>query len=658
MSIRQRISIAFLLVLALFGLNLVVFFWSSQRRQQTVEELRRASARQVLLSSVREDLNDVQKQVRLLSQEAAPGGAAASDVASFNSRLERVAGEIRRLREIAEPGREGKTAEFEQAFGRLAESWRVFYRNLGVHQGAAISELVLRAEPLGHRVTQELLPDLQRDVTSSVEDASARFFSVARLTAQITILIFILSSLVAVGVAYHISRYLARGLRQLREGAKAIGSGQYGATIAFAARDELGDLAAGFNDMSRRLQSAHALLTDANQELERKHEELRVARDAAEEANRAKSHFLANMSHELRTPMNAIIGYSEMLTEEAEDTGQAELIPDLRKISAAGRHLLVLINDILDLSKIEAGKMDLYLEDFQLAPVVEEIAATVQPLVENNSNTLELRLAPDAGMMHADLTKVRQSLFNLLSNACKFTKEGRIALEVRREREDGQDWIAFRVADSGIGMTPEQIARVFESFTQGDRTIASKYGGTGLGLTITRRFVEMMRGTIGVESEPGRGTTFTIRLPATVSEPRDDQPAAAPAPPPAAGEARDAPLTALVIDDDPVVRDLMQNFLGKEGYRVVTAGSGEEGLRLAREIHPDAITLDVIMPGMDGWSVLRTLKSDPQFARTPVILLTIIDDKRMAYALGASDYLTKPVEREHLLAVLRKYRTT
>jgi signal transduction histidine kinase/CheY-like chemotaxis protein len=656
MTIRRRLTASFLVVLLLFGLNLVVFFWSSEKRQETVEELRRASSRQLLLSSIREDLNIVQKQVDLLSQGVTDAGTAPapSDVRRFSDRLDSVGRDIRTLRDLSAEKGQQRAVVLGETFRDLDAAWRVVYQNLGVQQATAITALVTRAEPLSRRVMQDLLPDLQHQERILVEAAGENFFSVARLTAQITILIFVLSAVAGVVIAYAQSRYLVRGLRLLEAEAALIGSGQFGQRIAARNDDELSQVARAFNEMSDRLSSAHAQLTHANEELERRHEELRQARDAAEAANRAKSGFLANMSHELRTPMNAIIGYSEMLTEQAEDRGDTAIVPDLKKINAAGYHLLGLINDVLDLSKIEAGRMDLYLETFDVAAMVQAVASTIQPLVERNANTLGIRCAPDVGSMHADLTKVRQALFNLLSNACKFTTGGTIDIDVRRE-PDG--WLVFVVSDSGIGMTPEQCARVFESFTQADPSIAAKYGGTGLGLTITSKFCEMMGGSIAVQSEAGKGTAFTVRLPADVQDRRTDttavgtnQPAAAP------DRATPAPMTALVIDDDPVVRDLMQSFLGKEGYRVLAAANGEEGLRLARELHPSAITLDVIMPGLDGWSVLSQLKSDPELAETPVILLTITDNKNMGYALGASDYLTKPIERDRLLATLRKHR--
>ena len=371
-----------------------------------------------------------------------------------------------------------------------------------------------------------------------------------------------------------------------------------------------------------------------------------------EAADRHKSEFLANMSHELRTPLNAIIGYSEMLQEDAADLGAEQFTDDLRKINAAGKHLLELINAVLDLSKIEAGKMELYLESFDVARLVQDIAAVIQPLAARNDNRLEVRCPDAIGSMHADLTKVRQALFNLLSNACKFTERGAVTLAVSRDSMDGQEWFAFAVSDTGIGMTPEQLARLFEAFTQADAATSRRYGGTGLGLALSRRLCRMMGGDVTAESEADHGSTFTIRLPARVAEAAGE--AAAPAAP---GEPVTSGIgTVLVIDDEAAVRDLMQRFLTKEGFRVVTAAGGEEGLRRARELRPDAITLDVMMPGMDGWAVLSALKADADVAGIPVVMLTIVDDRNLGYALGASDYLTKPIDRERLVTVLKQHR--
>jgi CheY-like chemotaxis protein len=386
-------------------------------------------------------------------------------------------------------------------------------------------------------------------------------------------------------------------------------------------------------------------------ELAKSMEEAQKARAEAENANQSKSQFLANMSHELRTPMNAIIGYSEMLMEEAEDLEQEAFIPDLQKIHGAGKHLLSLINDILDLSKIEAGRMELYLENFEIGTLVNDVVATINPLVAKNGNNLTINCAENLGIMHADLTKVRQSLFNLLSNASKFTENGTITLTVSRQNIDERDWIQFQVSDTGIGMTPEQMGRLFQAFTQADASTTRKYGGTGLGLAITKKFCQMMGGDIMVESLSGKGSTFTVQLPVEVEkltkvetpeQPQGDSPS-------------DKQSTILVIDDDPTIHDLMKRFLTKQGFQVRTANSGLEGLRLAKELQPEAITLDVMMPGMDGWAVLAALKADPETAHIPAIVMTIVDDQNLGYALGAADYILKPINRNQLMSVLQKY---
>ena len=433
--------------------------------------------------------------------------------------------------------------------------------------------------------------------------------------------------------------------------------------------------------------------------LEERTHQLELARDAAESANSSKSQFLANMSHELRTPLNAIIGYSEMLQEECEDLGDpvVRLVPDLKQIHASGKHLLALVNDILDLSKIESGKMELYLEPVDVCSVVADVATTVQPLVDKNGNSLEVRCPADTGAMRADLTKIRQSLFNLLSNAAKFTRGSKIVLEGWRERIGSADWVTFRVIDSGIGMTPDQVERLFRPFTQADASTSRQYGGTGLGLTITRRFCQMMGGDVTVQSTPGKGSIFTIHLPADVQAPKaevggppaeaetvleagpepgeqhlahaispaephserqaepDDVPASYAADTPAPDEAAEGSSAVLVIDDDPDARELISRLLRREGYRVRTASDGAEGLRLAKELRPCAITLDVLMPTMDGWAVLTALKSDPEVAGIPVVMVTITSDKTLAYALGAADFLTKPIERDRLLSVLKRF---
>jgi signal transduction histidine kinase/CheY-like chemotaxis protein len=388
--------------------------------------------------------------------------------------------------------------------------------------------------------------------------------------------------------------------------------------------------------------------------------ELIKARDEALESSRIKSAFLANMSHELRTPMNAILGYSEMLIEDMDCVSQETMLQDLGKIQSAGKHLLNLINDVLDLSRIEAGKMTVYIESIDLKKVISNVVDTVSPVIDRNRNRLKVVCPDDIGVMSSDLVKFQQCLLNLLSNAAKFTENGEVSLEVRCNHFGDSERLQFVVRDTGIGMTPDELSQLFQDFVQADSSTTRKYGGTGLGLSISRRFCQMLGGDILVESKPDVGSTFTIDLPRHHVDEKQGEGLAMPMSPVelarvAAESKEDGIPTILSIDDNPDSLELIRRSLEKDGFHVLTASSGQAGLELARRYRPDAITLDVMMPDLNGWQVLATLKADPDVNAIPVILLSVVENRDVGMALGAVDCLSKPVDWIRLSSVLDRH---
>ncbi len=520
-------------------------------------------------------------------------------------------------------------------------------------------------------------PDLHVDLAVAVAEEELKADVMGEMS-QIRLMALGFGGVAAVlGVLF--SLMITRPLEKIIGSTQRLGRGDFDVVLPVKDRGEIGDLARAFRGMVEQIRERNHKLEEDRQKIEvlnqtlkddkdllefrvqertedlrKSAAELETARDQAEEANRSKSAFLAQMSHELRTPLNSIIGYGELLIEDVEDDGADKYTPDLRKIIDGGRHLLALINDILDLSKIEAGKMELYYETFEVKPMIESVVSAVEPLVKKNANRLEWECDPAIGMLFSDRTRVRQVLFNLLSNACKFTDKGEIHLSVMPETWEEQEYVVFAVRDSGIGITPEQAQKLFQKFQQADVSTTRKYGGTGLGLSITKHLCEMMGGQISVTSEIGKGSTFAVKIPLVHQPPEDAEPEAETV------EARTDKTagTVLVIDDDPTARDLIKRYLSKEGFHVVAATGGEEGIQKAKELQPVFITLDVMMPSMDGWEVLSVLKADEQLCQIPVVMMTMVEDKNLGISLGATDYLMKPIDRNRLMALASRYRNS
>jgi len=491
----------------------------------------------------------------------------------------------------------------------------------------------------------------------------------------------------ALGVSSFLGYFLSAGFHesmsapilQLAEvAARVTGEGNYGLRAASSENDDIGELATRFNGMLEQVERRHERLQAEQSQLEervrertetlereivehrRTTNEFILAKAAAEEASRAKSAFLANMSHELRTPLNAIIGYSELLIEQTQRQLSPAAMTDLARIKAAGRHLLSLITDVLDISKIEAGRMELEVAGFSLSSLLRNVVATSQSLAAARGNELTVVEDGDLGTMHSDETKIRQVLLNLVGNACKFTGDGKVTVTGRRERGASREWLVFEVADTGVGMSQCQTKRLFAEFVQVDASSTRRFGGSGLGLAISQRLCQLLGGDISVESETGRGSLFTVRLPAELPA----------APDRASGQAESAAIvdfspestapdanvwaaTILVIDDDDGSADLTSRTVEKSRYRAERARSGREGLHLARTLRPDLVLLDVLLPDTSGWTLLTQMRRDAELAGIPILILSALDNRRRSIELGAVAHLTKPVADSELVRAVQ-----
>ncbi len=506
------------------------------------------------------------------------------------------------------------------------------YSQVTPHNGPVyVSAIDIDNEVIGHLILFTNLSDLEKTIW--------RYSLIA-------FFVFLGSTLFAILFARWESRAMTTPMLQLRRTIQAIrGTRDYSSRVPPSLDRDFGRLIDSFNAMLVEIESR-------DERLESLVGDLITARDAAQSANTAKSQFLANMSHELRTPLNAIINYAEIIQEDLEEGGDEQTLSDVSKIQGAGLHLLELINGILDLSKIEAGKMDVEAHPFDVGSIIREAADTVRPAAERNGNQLVVEIAPDVGAAVTDSFKLRQCVLNILSNACKFTSNGDVKLALRLD--EATDSIVIAVSDTGIGMNDSQMKSLFQAFVQADTSTTRKYGGTGLGLTITQRLISLLGGRIEVTSTMGEGSCFTLIVPREFSSSENDQ--AAPRESSAtlqqpAGAGR----TALIVDDDPSARELMGRLASRLNYSTVLAEDGEQALRLARSEKPSVVLLDLHMPVVDGWTVLQRMRADPELRSIPTIVVSVDDDAQACYRLGAEDYLTKPVNRVELERALLSY---
>ncbi|WP_428262376.1 response regulator [Haliangium sp.] len=484
--------------------------------------------------------------------------------------------------------------------------------------------------------------------------------TIAIITSAVTTVLVLL-------VTFLVARSISRPISRLTGLVQRIAEGDLDQQIVPTTHDELAVLGHWFNTMTSELRKTYSTIEDKvrvrTRELEDANAALRRARNAAEAANRAKSSFLANMSHELRTPLNAVLGYAELLIEDARDDGDAQRATDLERIAQAGQHLLALISDVLDLSKIEAGRQELVIEDVDVQALVDSAVTSVRPRIDKNHNQLQVEFGDDLGTAKVDARKLRQILINLVGNAAKFTENGTIRVVVARE---GDDQLSFAISDTGIGIPESKFAHLFQAFEQLDTSTTRRYGGTGLGLALSQRLAMLMGGRISVRSEVGRGSTFTLQLPAQVMASAPGLPASLSPPPdavpaptsdavPEPTSIDGADVQIVVVDDGSDARQLLRRILESAGYSVVCTGDGEAGVRLARQHKPEVVLLDIKMPGVDGWATLAALKSDARTADIPVIIVSIVDDKERGFVLGASEYLLKPLERSKLLSAVRRF---
>lgn len=630
MSLTRRLVLSFAAILILSLVNIVAHVWGSELRSSLFGELQAVMRDQAGLRELEQQLDAMHRKIRVIETLSATGESPPITVAEAAEQLNALNAMTSRLEFLV--SRLADTLDQPVTLGgveTLLSDWQIFLSNLA--EGGEFGRML--TVQVDYRTAMQQLVSIELSLVDKASAINVSLSETVAMTNRMTLGIFIATLGLTVVLALHLVGFTLRSIRTLHEGTEQWGRGNLEFQVPPLV-GELGQLAESFNHMARNLRTAM--------------NEVKAASARADAANQAKSSFLANMSHELRTPMNAIIGYSEMLLEEAEDDSAvpiSEMKADLDKILSAGQHLLALINDVLDISKIESGKMTVYREVTDIERLMNEVMVTVRPMVEANGNTLTYDNNLREQRTETDVTRFRQIALNLLSNAAKFTHEGVINVTLQDIQIDGRPFIEMAVRDSGIGMSQSQMDQVFEAFIQADLSTSKVYGGTGLGLTISKKFAELLGGDILVESEVGKGSCFVLRMPRLEVSSQDNGNSGGKTIQPDA-------MTILVVDDDEAARELCLRQLRQEGFRVLAAASGEEALQLIQATSVDLLLLDVVMPEMDGWQLLEILHQ--QRRSVPVIIQSMLGEREMGDIMGVQDYLVKPVERDVLLASISR----
>jgi signal transduction histidine kinase/DNA-binding response OmpR family regulator len=641
MTLRERLSLSIILILILFSINVATDTWSHQKRDSSMSKLRQAVSGQLQGSIIKENIADLHKAVLLLSSLRSTLGETLTQQETSQA-LKEISALHASIKQLSVDSLSAASKDYQNldvSSSQLIPLWEKFYRQYNNvdydhYSESDAREILYNQTVIDLKILDDKQVKVAKQQTLAIDD-------IETVTNRISVSVFITSIILTIGLGVVLIRYTTLALNTLKTGTIIIGGGDLNYRIPITSQGELGDLAQAFNDMSEKLQRAV--------------KEVNKAREDADKANQAKSDFMANMSHELRTPLNAIIGYSEMMLEdiELEDNKSTEQEKDLQKILFAGKNLLSNINDVLDFAKIETGKMTVYNEEFDAITILDEVISTIRPLAEKGNNELIFMHEGNFPMLINDITKFRQIFFNLLSNSCKFTENGTITLSVHYDETKIPPVARFKVSDTGIGMTVDQLLIVFDAFVQADSSTTRKYGGTGLGLALCKQYSDLMGADISVESIVDQGTIFSIEF--TVNTNPVTSTAGAPLISNSINEAKpesydNGKLKILVIDDDPIALALTERFLHRSNYQITLTDNGKDGIKIAKNSKPDIILLDIMMPVIDGWTVLSVLKDDPQTKDIPVILLSMLDEQNLGLDLGAVDYHQKPINWDSLYA--------